>query len=55
VGYELREATVTPDLTYWNWLEEVDVQEITMHPGPLSVQVQTSVGDFQIHLPLVNR
>ena len=52
-SYEFLDETVEPGVTYYYWLEEVDVNDVTTRYGPVSalVPAQTS---HRIYLPLVS-
>jgi hypothetical protein len=52
--YQFLDEGVSPGVTYWYWLADVDVQGLAALHGPVSATVQSAEW-YRIYLPLVSR
>jgi hypothetical protein len=52
--YEFVDGAVAPGVTYWYWLEDVDVRGAATRHGPVSAAVQPGA-QLRIYLPLASK
>jgi hypothetical protein len=52
-SYEFVDGAVAPGVTYWYWLEDVDIYSAATRHGPVSAAVGGP--EYAIYLPLVSK